>query len=82
MFSNRRNAILYDGRGVRRDTKIECWNPRWDQIQSRCPGYVDSVGFLDMLLVRLEENTNYVLRFVVLLDHADELKRLMRLDAC
>lgn len=32
MFSNGRNAIMYDRSGVKRDTEIREWNSYWDLI--------------------------------------------------
>lgn len=53
-------------------------------IQMLCyhPGWVEQIGFLDLSLFEHEEESIFVLWLVVLLDRADEVKRLMSLNAC
>lgn len=51
-------------------------------MRSRCLGYVDPAGFLNMPLVRHEEESDYVLWLVALLGPADEIKGSMGLNAC
>lgn len=82
MFSDGRNAIMNDRRGVNCNADDGVWNHRWNLMQSCRPGYLSPIGLLDMPSVPHEDESNYVPRLVALMNHAEEVKGLMGLDAC
>lgn len=72
--------IMYDRRGDNRITDTGGWNCRWYLMQSRCTGYLDPIGLLDMPLVRHEDRSNHVLRSAALIDQAGKVKGLVALS--
>lgn len=81
MFSNDRNATMYDRRSVKRDTDISSWNRRWQVLLSYRPHCVNPVGTLDMPVVCHEDESTYVLYLVALVDHAVTVRCVMGLEA-
>lgn len=82
MFSDGRNAIMYDRRGFKRDTDIGGWNRRCNVMQSCSSGHLHHIGFLDLSLVPYEDEGSNVLLLATLIEHAAEVKGLMGLNAC
>lgn len=82
IFSHGRNAIMYDRRRFQSDTDIRGWNSRRNSVQACFPKYLILIGLVDMPLVRLEDESNYMLQLVALIGHAEEVKKLMGFDAC
>lgn len=48
MFFNVCNAVMYDRRGVKRNTDIGVLNHRWNLMQTCCSEHLDPVGFLNI----------------------------------
>lgn len=67
MFSDGRNATMFDCMGVRRDTDIGVWERRWASFGSWCAGIMDPIGRSDMPFVRHADEVSYVrsLRWVM-----------------
>lgn len=77
IFSDGLYPIMYDWRGVKRDTSTGGWNQDWNLMQARCIEYLDHIGHLIMLFMHHEDESNYVLWLAILNGHAEEVKRLM-----
>lgn len=82
MFSDGRNAVMYDRRGVKRNTDIGGWNRCRKVMQSHRPGFLDDIGLFDMPLVLHKEESNYVLPLATLVGNAGNVGGVMGLEAC
>lgn len=67
--------------GVKRDTDIWGWNRRWDVMQCYCHGYLDPTGLLHTPMVRHEDESNCVLSFTTVVEHAETNRGLTALKA-
>lgn len=76
------SSVTYDPRGVKCDANIEVFCTRWNVPQACCSSYVDRFGVLDIPLASHDIEASYILRWVTLLNRADEDKTLLALDAC
>lgn len=79
IFCYGRNAIMYEPLDVKHDTYFGGWNLLWLVAQSHCPGYMDSISLLEMLLERYEDKSSSLPRLATLDEHAGIVKTLIDL---
>lgn len=82
VFSDGRNAFVFNRRGVKRETGIGCWNCRRQVLQTFRLRYMDLVGPLDVPMVRHEDGNSYEFFLVILLERAGSVWGIMGLKAC
>lgn len=81
MFWDRRSKTTIDRRGMRHDTDIGAWEPRWSSIRQRCAGKTNSAGLFDMQLIRPGNEAAYVRRLYALFcKHRERSTEEKRLD--
>lgn len=72
MFSEVRNALMYEWRGVHLNSNIDVWNRLGKSPGTHFAGYVSPMGWLGVPIVGREDKSGYIQRLEALGNSADD----------
>lgn len=82
MFFDNRNDMMYNRRGVCRDTDIGVYNRRCECLGTQCTWNVSLMGWLDMPIVWHEDKSWYMQRQAALLKRSDDPRGCFGSEYC